>query len=1217
MKLFRYIIITYLFCLAPAVHTREMCSEGIVKGAIDKLADDYMGLKCDPIDPIDYKSKGFKTACECMSKGEKFTRIKNALFSKNRKQRADKIKLLLEQKVADALRSQIDNGFDQSLRLDALLKQGTIDLDDKNIIKNFPKNCRAEKVGELIDKIISDPDSYSCKKATLNKRLKLFLNGKKDFKDYLNDKVDNTFANAAMNKLSDKDKSNGMCIPYKTFQSLNNQSPLRATYLKMAKILSRPSSPKGEKSAFESFQGWATNRSRPGDVFDYAGKDSEREKLSKAIAVKKNFGEKVDYFQMINSKGPMASMIATMEKKINENNNLEEISREDILHLIKTDPIFERMVKDPEFFAKVTSINPEEFNENDPLIVGEMMKSQDSQCAKLYGGDVEVAVAVVAETPPDSDLRGQGSRRGIASTPAPAPTPLQDKSTDNLLTKYLCEDDFPKKFIDNDTIRNVLAPELKEEAEIKGLKHTEAIVAKWAYCSGDNVEESLDGTVTINLGLVDIAKPESLQPLRKFLNLSLNPRSDLESSADRKSNNDNEFEKFNHSVCDFVPLKCKELDAAVMDWDCTTSRVAESTAQNMFDRLGKKNKGEYQAQFQDRGLSDKEFKNNLMSSRNFSDNQVTSILLLRNQTTAAKLSRGKDDFEKFLRLGKVIPEGKSFEDFIKENGGMNEVLSKSSAPLEMKRRIRDAELGYLRDNVYSEILDDSKASLFANYFSLGIKTDETSIGSFVKSKSNASEISSQRKIANSGDISLDAPLSTDEALDQSPIYKRRVFKNFQDPVSVKDDPKVSSFLTNPEIVTTATATPAITTLPQKNLGTVKKESASATRSLEKLEEATPETTEAIRGGKGAVGSDAFFSLSGGSGASGRTKIDKTPKGEEDNLTTRQLENRLEHLSKLAEKEAIKRDGSDPEQNNLGLNPEIQKLRDQLEKEKGRIARNSSRNNSRNSGGSSGGNGAGTGSGLGGLGSNNYAGNSNSGAGGDTSSNHANAYDPLDRASTGRRNLVDTKAAQAVAEAEAADQKESTSAASASSKGGASKKGLVSSGGSAGSSASEGGRSGLSSARKPGRFPAEDNGESDPDDICGYEQELVCYFEFASIDVLSPSLSRFVEYLQLQGRSFKALEVFKYKNKKKPTQYFIHEYEPSENLTQEEKNYLYARVKKLSLDYRKNRAELKKIASRVIEVKRREINKDEVKELSKNILRLPDLNKLSARRARNQ
>ena len=162
----------------------------------------------------------------------------------------------MEKKVAEVLRTQIDNGFEQSLRLDTLLKQGAFKIEDKAEFRSaYPKSCRISKIKDTI-KDLQGKDVTKCDQKILNKRLKTLLNGKTNFDDYYKEKND-TYGFASLNMLSPQDKKKGMCIPYKSFQSLNNQNPYKKTYLAVAKLKN-----------FKEFQQWATNRSKPNDVFD-------------------------------------------------------------------------------------------------------------------------------------------------------------------------------------------------------------------------------------------------------------------------------------------------------------------------------------------------------------------------------------------------------------------------------------------------------------------------------------------------------------------------------------------------------------------------------------------------------------------------------------------------------------------------------------------------------------------------------------------------------------------------------------------------------------------------------------------------------------------------------------------------------------------------------------------------------------------------------------
>lgn len=758
-----FLLFFVVTCSISIVHG-EQCKQGYAKDKADMLADDWLGLKCDPLDEKSLSDNNLKSPCECLKKGEKWGRIKEAIFKHNRDKRSDSIQALLEKKVADVIRSQIDNGFDQSLRMDTLLKQGGVDIYAEGTKNSFPKNCRASKIGEVIAEALKKGE---CSKEVYDKRLKAFLGDSQNIDEYL-EKRKTVYSNAAMNTLSSNDRARGMCIPYKTFQSLNNQNPLRKTYLSLARAYSIPSScPKNVSNcdqyikdesfkAFKKFQDWASSRKDGYNSLyipnqSVAGSArSERPGLLRRITEEAN---------------------QTMDTK----SGIESIDREGVLHLIKTDPVFERMIKDPEFYLKVSTGafgGPDNFRESDPELVNSMMRSQDKQCQKLYGTS-----ASTKDIPSASDSASQ--RTGVNK----AVNKINNTSEKNILTQFLCNEDFPKKFISKDSIRNILAPELKREANINGIKHTEAIVAKWAYCSEDDVREGKDGSFEIVFGGEEKGTDGEIQPLSKFLNLSLNPKSDLESS---ESSADNEYEKFNNEICKSVDDKCKNPNPSYVDYDCSTSNIAKDVTLKMLSStFGAERAAELNKKFNDPNVSDKELRQEMIGQRTLGEDKTlvdkaTTLILLRNQSVQAKSMRATAE----LKAALGIPGEKNIDDYFKEHGGRDAVLGK--VPPNIKERFEDAKNGYRQDNISREAFDDRRSSYFTNYYVLADSKAELSATEGIKNNSNPN---SGTGIGGGTFPGASGPISTrgegdngtinngQVATGNSPIYQRRSFES--------------------------------------------------------------------------------------------------------------------------------------------------------------------------------------------------------------------------------------------------------------------------------------------------------------------------------------------------------------------------------------------------------------------------------------------------------
>lgn len=727
----------YLFALIFAfvvnVARAEQCSQAIPKNSSELFVDDWIGFKCDPLDEFAMKENGFKSPCDCLKKEMVSTRIKDAMLEKIRNKRLNRIQNLLEIKVAEVIRTQIDYGFEQSLRLDTILKQGGMDINHQAIKEAFPENCRASKIGETIAEASNLSDKF-CNKNTYNKRLKVFLEGKKDFNEYLNSKM-SIFESAAMNIVPEEDKKRGLCVPYKSYQSLSNANPFRKSYLTLAKYFSsqiscQPSASIQEcdkfkrEGAFKKFQGWASDRSNPKDVYTYIGIYERSKKVLPQRQPSQNNTTSGGGFGRIGSgllfNQARSGMGEIINQELSNEATSEEIDRDAILNLLKTDPIFERMIKDPDFFTEVTRGKygaPDSIKES-PEVISALMESQDRQCKKLYGAEKIASLNDGGGSTLGSSKKQQNHTAGAATD--------NRQNENNLLTQFLCDEDFPKKFLNKDTIRNILAPEFKKEAG-GGTKHMEAIIAKWAYCSDDDVKESADGSFEIVFRLDSATKILPPIPLSDFLNLSLNPKSDLDSSVDNK---DNKYEKFNETLCGFVDEQCKNINIKSKKTTvCSTSNIAKTATQKMLTfSLGAVDALAIQAKVDDQDLTDKAVRFSLNATGKLSSDQVNTLILLRSQTVEAKNARVEEDLKSVLGISKDT----DIDTYLSENGGREEVLKKSIIPYDIKRRMKDRLSGFVSDNVYVEKTTNNNSSYFSNYYALAEAADEKFVSSYNK-----------------------------------------------------------------------------------------------------------------------------------------------------------------------------------------------------------------------------------------------------------------------------------------------------------------------------------------------------------------------------------------------------------------------------------------------------------------------------------------------------
>lgn len=787
----------YLFALIFAfvvnVARAEQCSQAIPKNSSELFVDDWIGFKCDPLDEFAMKENGFKSPCDCLKKEMVSTRIKDAMLEKIRNKRLNRIQNLLEIKVAEVIRTQIDYGFEQSLRLDTILKQGGMDINHQAIKEAFPTNCRVSKIGETIAEV-SNLSGESCNKNTYNKRLKVFLEGKKDFNEYLNSKM-GIFESAAMNIVPEEDKKRGLCVPYKSYQSLSNANPFRKSYLTLAKYFSsqiscHPSASIQEcdkfkrEGAFKKFQGWASDRSDPKDVYTYIGIYERSKKVLPQRQPSPSNTTSGGGFGRIGSgllfNQARSGMGEIINQELSNEVTSEEIDRDAILNLLKTDPIFERMIKDPDFFTEVTRGKygaPDSIKES-PEVISALMESQDRQCKKLYGAEKIASLNVGGGSTLGSSKKQQNHTAGAATD--------NRQNENNLLTQFLCDEDFPKKFLNKDTIRNILAPEFKKEAG-GGTKHMEAIIAKWAYCSDDDVKESADGSFEIVFRLDSATKILPPIPLSDFLNLSLNPKSDLDPSG---SNKDNKYEKFNDTICGFVDEKCKDGKQDNKTVACSTSNIAKTVTQKMLSSsFDSSEVSRIQAKMDNQDSTDRAIRSTLIATGKLTSDQVNSLILLRNQTVESKNARAVLDLKSALG----ISEDTDIDVYFNEHGGREEVLKKSIIPYDVKKRLKDGKRGFVSDNIYGEKITSDNSSYFSNYYALAGESDEKIVESVMVTPVRK-DGRAPGSVSDGTGAAEETRIATKEGSlvqDLSPVYQRKSFGSVSiDPIKPIIKPEI-------------------------------------------------------------------------------------------------------------------------------------------------------------------------------------------------------------------------------------------------------------------------------------------------------------------------------------------------------------------------------------------------------------------------------------------
>lgn len=891
-----YLLLTLFILISTPTYSQE-CKSSLYKSAADRAADDWLGLKCDPLDKDTWPDQSWSSPCDCLRKGDKFSRIKDALFKKNREHREELIVDLLEKKVAETLKSQIDSGFEQALRLDALLKQGVFSEDSLMVKENFPESCRINKFKE---QVISLKGINTCSPKIYNRRLKALLGDYKNIDEFIISKME-VLKKATMNELTPKDKQNGLCLPYKSFQSLNNSNPLRKTYLKIAAF----------KKNYSDFQRWAVDRSNPNDTSYLIGMAITK---PKPVSFNKSGGFGLGMISL----GPslIDRKMAALDLETDMYSGVEPIDQDQIQHLLRTDPVFERMVKDPVFFNKIANGelgDADNFYENDKKVISALMQSQNTQCKSLYG---ESSRALLTKQVVDVDDEERGSQKSKKSQ-----SPKSEPSK-NILTQYLCDENFPRKFLNKETIKNFLAPEFKKAADIKGIKHTEAIIAKWGYCRGDDVKVSEDGLFEATLDLQ--AVPDSnleAQPLSRLLNISLNPDSDL------MSGKNNLYTKFNKEICPFVRPECVNPDPSFINFDCATSKIATDVSEKIIKtKLSPADAQALLTEFGNKANSDKKIRESLVNSGKFTEDQINAIITLRNQTPAARYARALGDMKRALN----IPSDQSIEEYVAKNGGMEAVLKDPNISDDIRERIAGFRTEYRSDNIQGETTSAKNSSYFANYFALGATEDEAKIASFRSSDQsvNGRNLPDARARAQIDNGNSSGSSSSGTNTGSGPGFYER--KSFDEPVVVIPPPGGNKGLVQENPVETKPPTTPVASLPPS------KEPAAPIKSQVKEEKIEIPSNNTPSVPNSPIGNYSGFSLSSNSSSK------KRPTDSQNGLSD--LEDQRDDLENRINKLNDQLNNFDQSKNNS----ELADLKDQKRKLEGEL--NNMRNNNGNSSG---------------------------------------------------------------------------------------------------------------------------------------------------------------------------------------------------------------------------------------------------------------------------
>lgn len=1142
---------------------------------------------CDPLIRETW-ARDWKSPCDCIQKKDLYTKLKSKSIQLESQDLLDEVDSQTETLVSEAIRSQFINQLEQSVRLDIYLKKGIISTegninnrklsDDFKI--NIPKNCRIGKISEVYKEIEKD---FSCDKDLLKRRSTLLFGSEKPDK-WIQAQM-GLMERTVMNQLSEKESNSGMCVPYKSYLSLTSSNPKRLTYLKVAKAFNND---------FIGFQRWVQDRSDPIDSAKIVG-DYELKKKGTFLETSAPSNSIMKLVEPNGSFNRKISSIKASDLEERLDSSVEEISKSEIDELLKSDPIFERMVRDPKFYKEIVEKDkPETINENDPRIIKLISESQDRSCQSLYGKpDSKEVVQQVQQS------KGRGANTGRGSS-----QDNQQQQTRNLLTKFLCEKDFTKEFVDDKFISNYLSPALRRK--YKGINRDEAnfAISDFLYCKGSPKKVENDLTIFDVSSLFSKEIPES-DSLNNLVNPMLNPKSDLRLNNEPISKGNKHYQ-FNTQVCKHIPSECK-VSSDNSESSCSISSLSDSIINKMMTAKGVDEI--LQKEITNLNISDKALRKMLTDSRKLSPEEISTLLVLRQQLPSFQKVKAEGEIKAILGISADVAINEEY--YLKNKNSIDSNLAVSQ---ELLKRLGWAKADerskglVAKNNLTSEKLTDETSSYFSNYFALGDSSDEERVSLSKKGKPAVGDIGTPgRSIASASspsgpssisDTTVNNSGSSTEVIgdngstvnNSDTTYKRKSFRptpkedvrivETVTPVEVKPDP-----LKKEDV--------KVTTEEPKNEVTIKPKSKLESSQLvltSNSDSSYPDTSR-------------FFNGSNNSVYRPKDKPKDTSSEEQE---LKRLQDRLDSLNGLADELGKSREDID---SNSRMD-EIKRLTDEIKSITNNKKNIDKINNIRNRANSivSDRRNSDSSSGFNGFSDNFYNGpNNNSG-----SSSEFNPYDPMDRGTSGRREPI-----EANSEKPKDDSESSASAAPITNKG-AGKEGAT---GGSGTLAADGGPGGggVSSGKTlktRGRYPATDNNEEDPDDLCGFNQQMDCIFEYASIYNIPfkfPSLQKFIEYLQIHGRSFKAIEVIKRRGK--PTRYIIHEFEPDQYLTREQKEKNYAIIKKMLKNYSANYKKLSEIAGKYIVVNKTEISKQDAKLMQKIILRYADLNKLIDRRLR--
>jgi len=714
---------------------------------LDSLYTDWNGVNCNPLIKETW-APNWKSPCECLSNKDKASKMKTS-FNLFKSLNKDEQKLILDsfliEKHAKKLRAQIDGMFNDSLRLDVLLKEGVIN-DTNNSF--MPGLCRLDRLNEIASIVKNSDNSALCNQNTLKERMKLLF-GKDEISDFIKDQNQN-FKWASRNKLNPKDKEEGMCLPKKSFQSMNAHSPLFKSYLSVA----------FKFKDYDKFILWANDRSRSTDVFDILKKRKSTIKVTKGAPIGSMKSPK-----MLGSTLPAFN--GNLDIMNDDTNDILEISDNDIKELLSSDPIFNMMTKDKSFFEDITSGKFGDENSlyrNNQDILTRIAESQNKTCDDFF------AIKKPESTGNQSRNRG----RATASTTTQLPK--------NPIINFLCNENIADDLINSDSLNTVLIPKFMNDYHLSKDEATDALT-EFAVCkSSTNTQINPNGFTFSPKSNYSDNNFFADNQINTILNFNINQDQDTGKLTETP------YGKFNKAICKYVDNDCKNIDNTVVNLNCSISNISSGVINGILNSKSDiSNTDEFRKKIFDPNINDKDISSELQQTLKFSNEEISAILKLRKQLPDYKFKVAKDDLKRDLlsRTPSPIDTNTTIDDYINKIGGIDKIITDPAVPNEIKNRLVNFKNKYASENIYPEIVDGRNSSYFSNYFALADKDDAMSVGgadTTVPTTVTTQTTTTPTNTTNqptSGDVSGPTPviINTGAGTSPPPTYSRKSFDN--------------------------------------------------------------------------------------------------------------------------------------------------------------------------------------------------------------------------------------------------------------------------------------------------------------------------------------------------------------------------------------------------------------------------------------------------------